>query len=481
MEDKLIKSAKCCESKRQCSQCGSNEECTRWAKFVDKHSRTKGYAHFDRRTSLGDVATRSKVLNPEWVSRHGFWPLIQSEIKRSKFCNDMGIGTVRTKKPRVIRYCAHIDRCIYQRYAFLLNAAYNEYANKLGINDSAIAYRDNSGKCNIDYAQRAIGFVASTDECIILVADFEDYFERIDHQLLKTALCSVLETDYLPEDYYAVFRNITRYSSWSWESLVELRGLKGCKAARGKMNESETILDEGTFRSNVRKCAVPNLSGRGVPQGSPLSSVLSNIYLCSLDKDIREIVESSGGLYMRYCDDIFIAVPVVKGFHEQAMRTIQSVTDLIKRNPGTDLQPDKTRYLRFLRAGDSSTLEEIDVEGRLVKENARLDYLGFSFDGKSCRLVAKAITKYHYRMGRKARTVASQGRGKKNLYGTYSKHSKKITGKWSFVDYAKRASRKVDLREDQETSAVLHRNMEKIAKAVNRQKKKLQTEAKGER
>ena len=43
------------------------------------------------------------------------------------------------KKIRELYYCSHLDRCVYQRYAFLLNYWYNIWASKNDIDDVAIA------------------------------------------------------------------------------------------------------------------------------------------------------------------------------------------------------------------------------------------------------------------------------------------------------------------------------------------------------
>ena len=47
----------------------------------------------------------------------------------------------------------------------------------------------------------------------------------------------------------------------------------------------------------------------GVPQGSPISATLANIYMLSADKQLHEYVTSFGGFYMRYSDDFMIVLP----------------------------------------------------------------------------------------------------------------------------------------------------------------------------
>lgn len=159
MNEKHLKWANCCSKDISCSACDSNATCSDWAIYLDGHRRAKGYCHFDLRTSLADSATRRKVLNPEWVSHHGFFPLIRYEQKRDKFGVSGGIAQVKHKEPRVIRYCSHLDRCVFQRYAFLFDEAYEAYIKPLRVGESVIAYRRGEGKSNIDHAKRAFDFI----------------------------------------------------------------------------------------------------------------------------------------------------------------------------------------------------------------------------------------------------------------------------------------------------------------------------------
>lgn len=469
-----FKLASCCSQQIECFSCDKYAICKQWSCYVSKHERPKGYAHFDKRTSLSDFKTRSKVLDPEWVARHGFWPFIHYSVRKGGFKGRKEVPSAEPKKKsaREIRYCSHIDRCIYQRYSFLLDCKYNDLAAKVGIDKSAIAYRTNRKKCNIDYAKQAFDFIQSHQQCIILVTDFESFFDNIDHATLKSALCRILDVDKLPADYYAVYKNTTKYREWDWKHLIEICGLSNSRKARKEMNTREVILDIDLFRKHVKQCSKTNPNMFGIPQGSPISAVFSNIYMIHFDQAVKDVASSFEGLYLRYCDDLLFVIPVIDKNRKDAFDGIKKVFQCIKAQKGVEIKQEKTDLLFYDAFNESNKLLHMNNSGCLTEKSARLDYLGFSFDGYCRQLRSRTISKYHYRMRRKAKTTALHNRGTINLYGTYSERAILISGKRSFVDYAKRASAQMGL-EDSSVDRIVKQNMEKIAKTINRYKRDL--------
>ncbi|CAF1423707.1 unnamed protein product [Rotaria sordida] len=47
---------------------------------------------------------------------------------------------------------------------------------------------------------------------------------------------------------------------------------------------------------------------RGGAMGSPLTLTIANCYMFFYERDIVKQIEDSGGLYLRYIDDIFITI-----------------------------------------------------------------------------------------------------------------------------------------------------------------------------
>ena len=446
-----------CQQPISCHNCSSNQICQAWVDFVKHHNDTKPYAHFDLRVSLSMPSIRKYVMDRTKIVTHSFYPFIHFEKKNSRY------GKKGPKKPRELYYCSHLDRCVYQRYAFLLNYQYNIWACENNIDDVAIAYRDSLGKNNIDFAKDAFDAIRSFPQCFILVGDFTNFFDNLEHQYLKKMMCEVLGVERLPQDYFSVFKNITRFSSWDWKDIVKAAGENIAeRGVRKKINSKETVLTKEQFQKN-KKDIKKNISGVGVPQGSPISAVLSNIYMIKFDKDIKRYVTSKGGIYMRYSDDFIIVLPYerdteIADFTSYIFSYVESMKGLI------DLQKEKTSCYTYKN--------EVVYEG---DQPSSINYLGFLFDGKNIRIRPRAITKYYYRMRRKAHTIgrsnwtSSKGRhiSAKELYGIYSRNDEKQT----FIDYAKKAKGILKLN-DQEADALIKHHKRKIAMAIKEGQKK---------
>ena len=446
-----------CQQPISCHNCSSNQICQAWVDFVKHHNDTKPYAHFDLRVSLSMPSIRKYVMDRTKIVTHSFYPFIHFEKKNSRY------GKKGPKKPRELYYCSHLDRCVYQRYAFLLNCQYNIWACENNIDDVAIAYRDSLGKNNIDFAKDAFDAIRSFPQCFILVGDFTNFFDNLEHQYLKKMMCEVLGVERLPQDYFSVFKNITRFSSWDWKDIVKAAGENIAeRGVRKKINSKETVLTKEQFQKN-KKDIKKNISGVGVPQGAPISAVLSNIYMIKFDKDIKRYVTSKGGIYMRYSDDFIIVLPYerdaeIADFTSYIFSYVESMKGLI------DLQKEKTSCYTYK--------DEVIYEG---DQPSSINYLGFLFDGKSIRIRPRAITKYYYRMRRKAHTIgrsnwtSSKGRriSAKELYSIYSRNDEKQT----FIDYARKAKGILKLN-DQEANALIKHHKRKIAMAIKEGQKK---------
>ena len=441
----------------------------------------KQYAHFDYRT---DLSVRFQyVKKPEEIRKHSFYPFIHYEKDMSKYSSFRG----KKDKKRQIYYAAHIDRCIYQYYSFLLNELYNARIKENGINEVPIAYRSDLHQTNIHFAKKAFDFVRAAGSCYIMIGDFTSFFDKLDHQYLKQRWCDLLGLDSLPDDHYAVFKNVTKYSYWELDDLLQINGLEKNKRGRKQLNKKERVLSKEDFhkyRSHIQK----NMEQFGIPQGSPISAVLANVYMLDVDCVINEIVTASNGLYMRYSDDFVVVLPRVS--EVAAFHTLQKITDTINKTPGLTLQPDKTQYFHY----ENGVLENCGIRfhAKADKSKRTLEFLGFSFDGKRVRLRPKTISKYYYRMHRKASTIAKNGgitrNGKqisnKNIYDRYSikgavgskkekvgqepEKGRRRYRSGNFISYVLRAKKAFENGPDGLEEKILKRHMQQIRKAITK-------------
>lgn len=404
--------------------------------WKDKNKGRRNYAHFDNKVSLDDVW--NYINNPKNIERHSFYPFIHYIQTFNKFNKERGI----VPKERELCYSAHVDRCIFQYYGYKLNQLYNRRVQNHRIGNSAIAYRDNLRKNNIHFAKQAIDFIREKENCYIIIGDFTKFFDSLDHNYLKSMLNNLLETKELPSDYYAVYKNITKFSTWDMKDILCLNGLPDSEDGREKLNKLNRALSLQEFKKYKKQYVKPHIQSFGIPQGSAISAVLSNIYMLEFDKKINDYICKRNGLYMRYSDDFIIVLPKKNEtiFKEQ----FTYIDNIIKLIPRLELQPDKTKVFEFNNKAIISC-NELVLSGVENGKNL-LNYLGFTFDGNIVTIRDKTISKYYYRMYRKIKTIIkSKGITKcghkiscKNIYEKYSIKGA-YRGKGNFISYVNRA------------------------------------------
>lgn len=449
-----------CQKECLCKNCPSNLKCSAWVEFVLLHSELKPYSHFDKRVSLKMPTIRRYVMDREKIAQHSFYPFIHFTKSISRY------GKKQPKK-RELHYCSHLDRCVYQRYSFLINQKYNKRVKEDGLDSVAIAYRSDLGKNNIDFAKDAFESIKELNHSLVIIGDFTNFFDRLDHNYLKKMLCDLLKVKTLPKDYYAVFKNITRYSYWDWESLVKQSGHQITERGLRKIiNMQDVILTKEQFEKGKKDIKKNKILG--IPQGSPISATLSNVYMLDFDKNINAYVSECKGRYFRYCDDFLIVLPYESD--QKAEEHIEFVFSSVKKVDRLDLQSEKTGTYIF----DNGTIAEYPS-----KTLTQIDYLGFIFDGKNTKVRPRSITKYYYRMRRKARNIGRRNwkspTGKhitaKKLYEIYSASDKNSlqtsTGdrRQTFIDYIKRADKTLRLS-DKESDSLTKYHKRKISQAI---------------
>lgn len=424
-----------------------------------KNSR-KHYSHFDCRTTIEDQ--KKYITDPKNIATHSFYPFIHYQqifIKYNKKTNKP------TEKIRDICYASHVDSCIFKYYSHLLDELYITEITRRGISSVPIAYRTDLHKNNIHFAKQAIDFIRNHDHSYIMIGDFTGFFDNLDHRYLKKQWSNLIKTDQLPDDHYAVYKNITRYSTWELKDLLSINELEDTKEGRRQLNSQKTVLTKDQFNAN-RSHICRNSNPFGIPQGSPISALLANIYMIDVDEQINNIVKSTNGLYMRYSDDFIIILPTEQS---NAILKVKEIVSIFGKTPGLTLQPEKTQFFSFVEGNLMNCGALFDKKASLKKNH--IDFLGFSFDGKSVKIRDKTTSKYYYRMHRKAKAISKNGgytpAGKKisakNLYKTYSIKGARCK-KGNFLSYVERCEK--EFPNEKSISQIKKRHMQKIHKAI---------------
>lgn len=399
--------------------------------LVDWFGEPRGYAHLDEAT--GSVIRAAKVLSDtENVKKHGFFPFIQFKSKQRGVLTpdhwkSPKIAEMKVKS-RPLAYCSHIDRYIYSYYSRFLNEKYNEWTALHGLDDCVVAYRssENSSKFlhknNITYAKAAFEFINKNKPCRVIVSDFESYFDNIDHRYLKDRLCDLLGVEQLDDGLYAVYKNITKFAVISREDIDKFR-LEKKVICDGSTGNCPLLTKEQFAEFRKKRLIYQHKDSYGIPQGSPISAVLSNIYLMEFDLALKQFADQCNGFYIRYCDDLILIVPDVDGApaYTEIYGFSNSWTSGSKI-PHLKCSVNKTKYFYFSNVG----CIELDRVTKKPKHSTksgknRLDYLGFVFDGKTVQLRPKSILKYYYRVYKKIQNSANQENGgRHNIYAIYS-------------------------------------------------------------
>ena len=114
---------------------------------------------------------------------------------------------------------------------------------------------------------------------------------------------------------------------------------------------------------------------RGIPQGTPISATLANIYMLDFDERIHKaaIDPSKKAYYQRYSDDLIIICDRKdEGYFYDLIR------DEIENQAKLDIQPKKTNIYHYELNSDKEFKGGI-IENGAVNPNKQLEYLGFVY------------------------------------------------------------------------------------------------------
>lgn len=385
--------------------------------MVDWVPTLKHYPHFDKPIRPKDID--KLVRNPDAVARNSFYPFMRFEEKWQPFRYKQ--GGKPEKKKRQLRFASRRDAYIYSFYRHLLREPYEAALAARELGDNVIAYRklaspQGKGKSNIDFALDAFNVVQGYGDAAVVTLDISKFFESIDHELLLQKWCGLLGVPELPQDHAAVFRAITKYAVVDRDAVYERLGYltwqtKGSSRVpvytTGFKDMPRQLCTNAEFREKIcgkggvfPKLIKTNKDGFGIPQGSPISDMLANLYLIDFDSTLKAYVDAIGGTFFSYSDDIIIIIP--GGDAEAVAARDFAMAEIKKHGSKIVIKPSKTSVLRYYPVPGGQAFVKLHGE---QGENG-LEYLGFRYDGKAAYLRDATLSRLYRKVTRSVRAEA---------------------------------------------------------------------------
>ena len=157
----------------------------------------------------------------------------------------------------------------------------------------------------------------------------------------------------------------------------------------------------GSAKPNIIKT---NDKPYGIPQGTPISDLIANLYMMDFDSVIKETAIKNGGRAFRYSDDILL---VIEGSEVEQAKGVERKIRASISDFGDELiiKEEKSSIHRFFRQNDALDFEWIQGSGK-----NGLEYLGFRFDGRRVFLRDSTLANLKRKMTFAARIRARRHR-----------------------------------------------------------------------
>ena len=369
------------------------------------------YNHFDLWVSYNKV--KKYIQDPNNIKSHGFYPLIHFEMPKPKWVRSYRKASINFDKKRHIFYAAHIDSWIYRYYAYKFNESYNQYLESKHLNEVAVAYRNNLKQNNINFANKAFSFIRNLQqenkELYVIIGDFTDFFDNLDHEYLKNNLKIVLDKKRLDDDEFAVFKNVTRASYVELVDIIKWHKLKDNKKSRRLVNKKNfnqgRILNVNYLGKNKVEIHTDKVD-KGVAQGTPISAVLSNIYMIKFDEKLSTLAKDNAGFYQRYSDDFILIFSCSSCSIDVVLSELKSCVNSVH---GLTFKDEKRQIFKVSGYKIENITNEYSDESNSENHTSCLiNYLGFSFDVHSVSVRGKNLSRYFSKMAISAHAIARQ-------------------------------------------------------------------------
>lgn len=397
-----------------------------WIKSLE-WKKTKNYTHFDIKNNFKDSQSElvfyESLLSDNNISNHNFWPFIRYVIREKRFTlyeedtpdnnffyeNSSFWNLFWLKeKIRPLTYASHIDSMIFSYYSFLLWIEYEKFLQKNNLDTNIIAYRsikekDWKGKNNINFSIDAFTNIVNNKDCIVIAFDISKFFDSLNHKILKQNLINILWVSTLNESWYKIYNSLTKFSYipidfikknnlikivWKYNKIIDIK----------KFNEVKRILNK-----EWKKIIEKNINKYWIPQWTPISWMLANIYMYQFDILIKNKVNKYKWSYYRYSDDILLIIPCNNKEYLNCITEISnSVTNSIKENLNLKINNSKTEISIFLKWKLYKNVKFNTKTQKYEYKNEKItkpfQYLWFTFDWNKVLIRNKTLSNYYKKM-----------------------------------------------------------------------------------
>lgn len=359
-----------------------------WKNQIKPDRKLRTYQHIDDSLNLDEEKIFQKVIRViEDIKNHQFLPFIKRTETKIRFRKNKDGEARRSKKSRPIMYASHINAHIYSYYNFLLMKKYEDYLRELNISANVIAYRKikieetDKGKSNIHFAKEVFDYIHGQNECVVITHDIEGFFDNLNHGLLKEKISKICWVEKLDDSLYKVFRSLTAYKYIEYNDFI------------GKKIKRKTQINRYAIYKILKDIVKENKTNKGIPQGSPISGLLANIYLVDFDNQIRTSFPNV--FYRRYSDDLVFVCS-----KEQKESLLKFIDEKINESKLT-INSGKSYISYFKKGTDGIICEEVtDGLGKKIGRNY-VDYLGLEFNGEKIFLRKNTVQKLKHKQEKK--------------------------------------------------------------------------------
>ncbi|WPJ96049.1 group II intron reverse transcriptase/maturase [Coraliomargarita algicola] len=212
-------------------------------------------------------------------------------------------------------------------------------------------------------------------------------FDRIVQQAIHQVLCPILDSSFSPNSYgfrpdcrgHDAVRRILACNreGFKWSVDIDLKSFfdkvpqaRALEALRERLDGDGPVvrLIKRYLKAGYIELGSYHATVEGMPQGGPLSPLLSNLVLDALDKEL----EARGHRFVRYADDFVVLLKSERAAH----RVFASLCEFVENKLGLEINREKSAV-------------------RPVKE---LNYLSFRFHAGKIKVSESSLSDFKYKL-----------------------------------------------------------------------------------